>query len=171
MKRVQINCTSDHSVPFHTIKPLQGELKDLSAENYLKLKDNILKHGFTSPVHVFEENDELYVLDGHQRLRALTAMEQEGFIIPDVPITKIQAKDRKEAKKILLSLASQYGTLNTDGLFEFIQDLNFTNLKEVADEFSLPSIDFDKLGDEYLKDHTDKKEKKPKICPHCGEQL
>lgn len=174
MKRIEINCTATHFVPFHKLKPMQGELKDLTADNYQKLRQNILKYGITSPIHVWnDDNDEMWVLDGHQRLRAITAMEMEGYIIPDLPITRIKAASLKDAKKILLSLASQYGVINPDGLFEFIQDLNFTNLKELSDKFTFQTIDFDKLGDSYLKDHTDKKKKErvPRPCPHCGELI
>lgn len=172
MKRIEINCTATHFVPFHKIQILQGNLKDLDASNYLKFKQNILKYGFTSPIHVWVDDDEnLLSLDGTQRLRTLTAMENEGYVVPDIPITRIKANSVKDAKKILLSLASNYGTISPDGLFEFIQDLNYGTLKELTEEYTFPTIDFDKLGDEYLKDHTDKPPKKDKKCPHCGENL
>jgi hypothetical protein len=171
MKHIVVNCTATDFLSFWNITPFQGDLKDLSAESYQKLKANIIKYGITSPIHVWINEAKTWALDGHQRLRTLTALENEGYTIPLVPVTFIKADSVKDAKKILLSLTSQYGQINPDGLFEFIQDLGFNTLKDIDDEFRLPEIDFDKLGDEYLKDHTDKKEKKPKNCPHCGESI
>lgn len=159
MKQVEINCTATEFLPHHVIKPLQGDLKNLSGDNYQKLKAQILKYGFTSPIHVWVSPDGLpYALDGHQRLRTITAMANEGFSVPDLPVTHIEAETEKDAKKILLSLASQYGEMQTQGFMEFVSDLDFGTLSEIEDAFRFPEIKFDQIADEYLKDHTDKTE-------------
>jgi DNA modification methylase len=105
-----------------SFKPLQGELKDLSQENYNKLKNSILKHGFNIPVFVWNG----YLLDGHQRQRVLL---QEGWNV-EVPYVEIEAETELEAKEILLKITSQYGKITMEGLDDFYPewqelDINF----------------------------------------------
>lgn len=155
-------------VDFRKIIPLQGELKTLSKQNFNKLKKQIIKHGITSPIHVWDDGEKLWALDGHQRLRTYGAMAQEGHTINDVPIVRVSAPDIKAAKQILLGLASQYGKVESDGLFEFLSDsgLEWPEAKELI---SFPEINLDKFEAEHMKDGLDKKEKKQRECPHCGE--
>ena len=158
-------------INFREISPLQGELKSLSKENYEKLKKQILKHGITSPIHVWDDGKKLWALDGHQRCRAYGAMVQEGHNIPDVPIVRIDAPDVKAAKQILLGLASQFGKVESEGLFEFLNDsgLEWTEAKELL---SFPEINLDKFEAEFGdKDQEDTKERKPKVCQNCGVEL
>lgn len=153
---VRINCTADSFLPFESIEILQGNFKSLSEANYKKLRKQILDNGIVSPIHVWPNDGKHSCLDGTQRLRTLKQMQTEGYSIPDVPVTEIQAPDLKTAKKILMSLASQYGEVVGEGFMEFISDMGFSTLKEVDDSFRFPELDFDALGDEFLKDHTDK---------------
>lgn len=171
MKEIRINCTATQHVNFHNIKIIQGDLKDLTGENYQKLKKQILKHGFVSPIHVWHDGESYCSLDGTQRLRTLAALENEGFYIPDIPITEIRADNLAAAKDILLSLVSQYGTINTQGFMEFAQDLPYPTLKELEEVVTIPGLDFEALTNEYLEDHKDKEDRKPKACPHCGEMI
>jgi menaquinone-dependent protoporphyrinogen IX oxidase len=135
--------------------------------DYLKMKSNVLKLGFVDPIDVWDNNGELCSLGGTQRLRLLTALENEGYSIPPIPINRIEAPDLKTAKKVLLSLASQYGTFNQDGLLEFVVE-DFNDLSEVKNEFSLLGVDYEGIKEEHTKDHTDKQDKKPFKCPECG---
>lgn len=165
MKRLEVNCTSTEQIHFERLKLIQGELKDLEAVNYHKYKQSLLKHGIMKPVNVWvNENDEYCVLDGTQLCRTLVALEREGYDIPQIPITKVEAKNFRDAKQKILVLASQFGTFNGQGFLEFSQDLELS-------EINFPSIDMDKLAEEFTKDSTDKKPKKEKKCPHCGEDL
>lgn len=157
MKTIEINSSIEDRVPYQTIEIIQGDLKDLDAKDYLKFKENVLKHGFVDPIDVWQdESGSLKSLGGTQRLRLLTALENEGYSIPDVPINKISASSLIEAKKILLSLASQYGKFNNQGFLEFVSDLDFKDLYEVEENYRFPELDFKELADEFGKDHTDK---------------
>lgn len=149
------------------IDSIQGDLKDLKADNYQKLKRRILKHGFISPIHVWQnpETGAYCSIDGVQRLRTLQAMRNEGFDIPPLPVTMIEGKDLNEAKEMILGMVSQFGTLSGQGFLEFISDV------ESSSDIELPGIDLEKLSDEMTKDHTDKKDKKPKKCPHCEKEI
>ena len=59
---------------------------------------------------------------GNQRLKALYRLRDLGFSIPDkLPGIPVEAENEKDAKKILLSLASTFGTVNKTELKDFIQ--------------------------------------------------
>lgn len=93
--------------------PTQGELKDLSTENYEKLKKNIERRGFIDPVAVWEDKNGIkYILNGHQRQRVLT---NEGWLEP-IPYFNVPAKTLQEAAAIVLELTSQYGKITQEGL-------------------------------------------------------
>lgn len=53
-------------VDYRKVKPLQGELKDLSTENYKKLAGVLSKRGFTTPLFVWNDGTDNYLMDGHQ---------------------------------------------------------------------------------------------------------
>lgn len=50
------------TVDYRTVKPLQGNLKDLTQENYLKLKRVLERDGFEVPLFVWRSGEDL-VLD------------------------------------------------------------------------------------------------------------
>lgn len=106
------------TIPIADLLPTQGNLKDLSKENYKKLKNNIKNRGFLIPVYTWvnKETGLRYLLDGHQRQRVLTA---EGWDEP-IPYLTIDSDTQQEAMAILLEVTSQYGTITQEGLDEFI---------------------------------------------------
>lgn len=155
MKPVKINCTSTDTVHLHQLKIIQGDLKDLTTENYKKYKKSILKHGIMKPVNIWmNDKNEYCVIDGTQLVRALMAMEQEGHEIPPLPITIVDAKSLPDAKDKILSLASYYGTVNPMGFMEFTQDLPYKDLEDLANATAIPGVDFKALEDEFNKDMT-----------------
>ena len=137
MKKIQIKCTGTELINIKELKDFQGNLKRRS-ENHLKqICTSIEKYGFSFPFFVWKAGKSNYVLDGHGRLAALRKMIEDGYEIPDLPITYVVAKDKKEAKQKLLRLNSQYGEFDIDGLNDFIDgiDIDF-------DEISI-GIDFE----------------------------
>ena len=158
---------------------IQGNLKDLSKDNYLRLKKSILKHGFAFPFHIWKSPDGLKILDGTQRQRALKAMRDEGYYIPKLPVDYIDAKDEKHAKELILANISEYGNMTQQGLYEFIEGAEID--PEVLElDYSLNQVDFDSFINEYY-DNTDpdledeEPEEKPKVdiiaCPHCNKKF
>jgi ParB-like chromosome segregation protein Spo0J len=168
---IRIACEGARTLPIATLKEFQGELKSLSADNFERLKKEIIERGFSAPFFVWQNDQTNYLLDGHQRFRTLKAMAKEGYEIPDLPVVLIDAKNKKEAKHKLLSYASQYGKIETQGLYEFSGDADFT-LEELKDNFSFPDVDFEKFEAEFFDlNYDDVKDAgesyKPK-CHACG---
>jgi predicted 3-demethylubiquinone-9 3-methyltransferase (glyoxalase superfamily) len=62
-----------------------------------------------------------------------------GYTIPNIPVVFIEARNRDEAKELLLKCISQFGTVTQEGFAEFA-DFSF----DFAD-FEIPGISFDSL--------------------------
>jgi hypothetical protein len=122
-KTVRVEVEKTGSLALNLLTPLQGDLKVLDKENYEKLKLEILTDGFSFSVSVWEnpKDGKIYILDGHQRYATLVKMKEEGYIIPQVPVEFVKAKDMKQALRKLLAAAGQYGRATEDGLHEIIK--------------------------------------------------
>lgn len=177
---IKVTCNIEDRINFNKLNPIQGNLKSLSKENYEKLKRSIIKHGIHSPCYVWQDpNDggELKILDGHQRCRAYGQMEKEGFSIPLIPIVKIEAVDIYRAKEILLTLVSQYGHVEDQGLYEYMEEAKLE--VESLIEYDIPGIIEEKFKEEYYEYKPDDNkesndpitEKQPIKCPRCGEEF
>lgn len=167
------------NVPWRTCRWLQPEnLKSQTAAQKEKLKESIKANGFLMPFLVWENESEIFILDGHHRQPALLELEKEGHKIPDdLPAVWIDVRDEREARKILLIYNSAYSSIIKEGLFEFIADLDPT---ELLKEINLS--DFDKELSELLKEpdfepgteeeqsDLDKKAKNH-VCPNCGHEF
>lgn len=148
MEAIRIECEGSALINLNQLTPLQGDLKSLSEENYARLKKVILELGFSAPFHVWVNDNVPYILDGTQRFRTLTRMADEGFKIPPLPINEIQAKTKKEAMRKLLALASQYGRVEGQGLYEFLTMAEL-DIADVMMENSFPDINLDHFAAEY----------------------
>lgn len=149
--RVEVRCEGAKLLPLDDLHEFQGNLKDLSKENYEKFKQELLDLGFSEPVSVWNLEGRWMLLNGHQRLRTLRAMKQEGIDVPrSIPVSVVQAKDIEEAKKKVLSLTSQYGQITKDGLYEFMSEAGLE--MEDIENFRFPEIDLDNFGEEFFEE-------------------
>jgi len=145
-------------LPIEDIHPFQGNLKDLSKDNYAKLRKQILDLGFSSPIHVWKntETKKYQTLDGHQRIRVLSEMKNaEKYKIPELPCVEVFADSEHQAKKKILALTSQFGEITSQGLFEFAS-LNNIGLDDLKD-LRLPEIDMGKFEAEFFDKPLDSK--------------
>ena len=95
------------------------------------------------------ELDQWHLLDGHQRVRVLKLLQAEGYTVPAVPAVQIHATSKADAKRKLLGMASQYGTVEPDGLYEYMAEAG-VSMEELRDDFWLPEISLDKFEAEYF---------------------
>ena len=140
-------------IDYRKIIPIQGDLKDLTETNYQKLKKSIEQNGFKIPAFLWKpaRNEEVmidgaavtiqkgsfYNLDSHQRIRVLT---KENATPREIPYVLIHAENFMDAKKTLLLISSQYGTLTAEGFDNFSFDIDGAWIKEVL---NFDSIDLD----------------------------
>lgn len=132
------------------LHPFQGDLKELSKENYNKLRKQILK-GFKAPFFVWlDPKTQKYMLeDGHQRHRVLNELgRSEGYVIPKLPCVVIHADTEHEAKANILEISSQFGQITGDSLFQFASLANID--LPTLEDFRFPEIDMDKWKAEFF---------------------
>lgn len=153
-RTIRISCKGSRVLPWDDLHPFQGNLKDLSLENFERLKHEILTEGFTDPINAWYDPDQerWFILDGHQRLRVVQILvEEEGYFCPPLPIAEVLADSYDNAKKKLLGLASQYGNVTSQGLFEFAQEAEI-ELEELHRRYSFPEIDMSDYAAEHYVD-------------------
>lgn len=151
---IEIKCEGSHTLNLDELTVLQGDLKSLSSTNYKKLRKEILELGFSSPIHVWNREGVNYILDGTQRCRTLRKMSEEGYGIPPLPIVRVQANDLNDAKRKVLALTSQYGHLESDGLYEFLNDTDIT-ISDIEESFHFPEINIEKFKEEFYEPSKD----------------
>ena len=145
MKEIKITCRGQKYLPIDQLKNFQGDLKELREDEYEKLKKSILKYGFSFPVFVWQD----FMLDGHQRIFTVNKLLAEGYIIGDIPVVEIEAKDKTEAAEKLLVLNSHYAKITEDGLYGFINEMD-VDFKGLADDLVLPDFDMDDFFKGYM---------------------
>jgi DNA modification methylase len=139
IKSISIKCETKDYLDCHNITEFQGGLKIRDEADIEKAKTSILKYGWSFPFFVWVSGKTNYCLDGHARLLVLKQLEEEGYLIPELPVVYITAKNRAEAKQKLLRLNSNFGHLTKESVLEFAEDIDLN-----FDEIALPDtvIDF-----------------------------
>ena len=117
-----------------------------------KLKARILEDGFNVPFFVWDDKGEYRILDGHQRLRALLSLRQDGYDIPMLPVALIEATDEADARKKLLAISSQYGEFDASELADWLDEVGESvaeTLRLVDSEVNIePSGGEETIGDD-----------------------
>lgn len=126
------------------IQDLQGDLKDLTEINYNKLLERLKKVGFKYPLYIWFENKIPYTLDGKQRHRVIERAYGKDVVLPYI---EVFAANRIEAKKEILAISSDYGTITKDGFDEFVADFKAEDFAEIELETTF-DIWKDKIIDE-----------------------
>lgn len=117
------------TIDYRSLNELQGNLKSLSDQNFERLKNNLFgtdtmpANGFVMPFYVWfnkKEGNKPYIVDGHQRLIVLQAVQAQPY---ELPYVEIEAKDKKQAKERLLLMNSTYGKIERDGVTNFLSDV------------------------------------------------
>ena len=131
--KIQVKAKGHTFLPIDRLIEFQGNLKRLTQQNREKLIASILEKGFIAPIFVWDEAGEYRLLDGHQRLKTLLWMRQQGWDIPMLPVDIIEADDEQDAKKKLLAITSQYGEFTVEGYAEFINDIEVEDCVRLVD--------------------------------------
>lgn len=145
-KELSIRCSGADSVSIHELRPFQDDIKTMTPSVLKKLENVLIQHGFSEPISVWgnSPDGQKWILNGHQRLTALQSLESKGWFIPPIPVAYVDAEDEFEARKKVLTLASQYGDFQQDHMAEFIAkahlDLNWVkdNTRLAAGDFKWP---------------------------------
>lgn len=133
-------------LPRQLLLAYQGGFKKDRPDLIEKLKKRITEDGFISPIFIWQNapGGKPQILDGHQRLKALDALESDGFTLEDdkVPTVGIIAANDKEAWESIFSYNRQFSEIDADIAIQISQDLDI-DLGE-----HLPEYNFTKTADE-----------------------
>jgi ParB-like chromosome segregation protein Spo0J len=169
-KIIVINKAKLPTIPWKELKAKfePNTLKQKKDREVGDLKASILAIGFTIPMFIWLEGK--YIADGAGRFLALELLEYEGYEIPDVPYVPLEAKSKKEAKRLTMAISSQYGLISPDSIGEFTLDMNEIDLSFINIEgYNLGEIDWTPPKAKEVDMEAMKGETKMKhICPKCS---
>ncbi len=159
-KAIRITCKGVGTVALEEVTGIQGNLKKISRKNLEMLKNRILKRGFNVHYHIWKNHGKNYLLDGHQRTRALLELQAQGYFVPELPFSIVEASSLEDAKDALLGISSQYGEFTMEGLREFTVGM------EIDGDLRLPSgeIRLDAINPAEPRGDDDVPEAAPKIA-------
>ena len=148
---IEVKCKGHKYTPYWKLLEAQGNLKTLHKHDYERLRDLILKQGFSEPISAWLWRGKYHILNGHQRLRTIkTMVEKEGYVCPDLPINIVKAKDWNEAKRKILALTSQFGKTKAEGLWNFLKDTDIS-IEELMSDYTFADLDLVEWVDTYHK--------------------
>ena len=168
---IKIKCRGAAELPIDSILEFQGGLKKLSKKNLEKLKARILEDGFISPIFIWEFEGDNYILDGHQRLKALSALREEGYNIPLLPVVYIDADNERDARRKLLSITSQYGEFEIAELGDWLDDFEIEiqeSLRFCESEIKIDNKPNVNLREDKEKSNSEDNNQKGIRCEKCG---
>lgn len=150
-KKVLIKCKGAGTLNIDEMKPLQGALKVLTPENYAKFRAEVERDGFIEPVSIWEDpvSGKTFILNGHQRIDGLKRMREEGWLIPQIPVNYEEADNLKDAQRKILAMASQYGIVNPQGLYDFAVEAGIGR-QDIQTYFNFSDFDPDRFLREYF---------------------
>ena len=145
IKTISIKCDCKDFLKLEDMTVMQGNLKERNDIDYEKIKKSILTYSFSFPFFIWKDGKTNYLIDGTGRHSCLLRMQEEGYIIPDLPVVYVECKDLSDAKQKLLRLNSQYGKMSRESVLEFCSDMEIN-----FDELALPdtTIDFSESGED-----------------------
>ncbi len=169
---IQVTCKAADTLPIDRLMDFQGDMKKISKENLEKLKRRIIKHGINAPVFVWDHEGDYYILDGHQRIKALHSLREDGYNMPMIPVAYIEAESERDAKDKLLGITSQFGDFDVEGVLKFTDeiDIEWGDLS-LSDNGKLYLHDPEDIDDLFTDDPDTGDEEEKEICPHCGQVM
>ena len=129
IKTISIKCETKDYLKLEDMTVMQGNLKERNDTDYEKIKKSILTYSFSFPFFIWKSGKTNYLIDGTGRHSCLLRMQEEGYIIPDLPVVYISCKDKKDAKQKLLRLNSQYGKMSKESVVEFAEDIDMARVE------------------------------------------
>lgn len=101
--------------PVDDFHELQEDFKISDPDKTMKLALLIMTRGFKYAFKAWQDPDgKLWIIDAHQRKKALIILRNRGVNIPDIPYEPIFAKDKKEAVEEIAAYNSEFAKKNPD---------------------------------------------------------
>ena len=125
------------TAPLDSFHELQEDFKVSDPDKLSKLQMLIITRGFKYSFKVWKDNDgKLWIIDAHQRRKALIALRSYGFTIPEIPYEEIQASNKREAVEEIAAYNSEFAQKNPDTLL-------FSKYNITADDLSKYNLGYE----------------------------
>jgi len=146
-KVIKNNVVGGETLAWDILKGFEfNTLKSSDSRDVSTLKNAIVNGGFSFVFFIW--NEHRYVIDGKGRYLALIELEKEGYEIPDLPVSYIQADNKAMAKRLALQASSQHGEITEDSFKEFTIDLDLQPLDFEMFDLGLGELSLDVGNDD-----------------------
>lgn len=144
------------TAPLDSFIELQEDFKKPDADKLSKLQMLIITRGFKYSFKVWKDPDgKLWIIDAHQRRKALLRLRSYGFRIPEIPYEEIQASNKREAVEEIAAYNSEFAEKNPDTLLFTKYNINREDLSKFNLGYDVKLTDFSIGGGKLFSPDTD----------------
>ena len=144
------------TAPLDSFIELQEDFKKPDADKLSKLQMLIITRGFKYSFIVWKDPDgKLWIIDAHQRRKALLRLRSYGFRIPEIPYEEIQASNKREAVEEIAAYNSEFAEKNPDTLLFTKYNINGEDLSKFNLGYDVKLTDFSIGGGKLFSSDTD----------------
>jgi DNA modification methylase len=161
IKTLLVMCTGEMEIDWRGLKELQllsdgRSLKRTDDDKILNLAESLMRFGLVNTLQVwFDADGDCYCFDAHHRKKALEVVEEVGVEIPPLPATRCLAKDKLEAKKLLITKESSASWVDVEVIPEYMREVGL-DLNIAARTIDLPQFEWGEL-DEFKETEEEKR--------------
>lgn len=132
------------TAPLDSFLELQEDFKKSDPDKLTKLQMLIITRGFKYAFKAWKDPDgKLWIIDAHQRRKALLSLRKSGFSIPEIPYEPIFALDKKEAVEEIAAYNSEFATKNPDTLLFKKYNIDTDSLQRFNLGYEVKTFDFE----------------------------
>jgi len=141
------------TAPINSFHELQEDFKISDPDKNMKLQMLILTRGFKYAFKAWRDPDgKLWIIDAHQRKKALKALIKSGFIVPDIPYEPIHAKTKQEAVEEIAAYNSEFAEKNPDTILFKKYNIGTDMLERFNMGFEPVTLDYDRDRETLMKE-------------------
>lgn len=131
------------TAPLDSFLELQEDFKKSDPDKLSKLQMLIITRGFKYAFKAWKDpNGKLWIIDAHQRRKALLALRKSGFTIPEIPYEPIFAANKKEAVEEIAAYNSEFAIKNPDTLLFKKYNIDSDTLQRFNLGYDVKTMDF-----------------------------
>lgn len=131
------------TAPLDKFLELQEDFKRSDPDKLSKLQMLIITRRFKYAFRAWKDPEgRLWIIDAHQRKKALLALRISGFDIPDIPYEPIYAADKKEAVEEIAAYNSEFAVKNPDTLLFKKYNIDSDTLERFNLGYEVKAMDF-----------------------------
>lgn len=143
------------TAPLDSFLELQEDFKVSDPDKTMKLALLIMTRGFKYAFKAWKDPEgKLWIIDAHQRKKALTILRNRGVEIPEIPYEPIHADTKKEAVEEIAAYNSEFAKKNPDTMLFDKYQISLDSLEQFNLDYHIEvdKIDFGTDTKQMLRD-------------------